>query len=302
LKLVTYIYQETARLGAIIDGNVVDLAQAYADCLSCINPDAPPDEFPKDMLTLLQGGWDTWQTLVATVEYAESLSEADFIYAMPDVQLGPPLDNPSKIVCVGLNYHDHAREQGVEVPPRPLLFDKFSTAIIGPDDEISWPAEVSQQVDYEAELAVVIGRSGRNIPADEVYDYIAGYTIVNDVSARDAQYSDKQWVRGKSFDTFCPMGPYLLTADEVEEPHNLGIRCWVNGELRQDSNTFEMIFKIPELLSYISRTSTLLPGDIISTGTPDGVGVFRDPKVFLKPGDVIEIEIDKLGRLRNTVS
>jgi acylpyruvate hydrolase len=223
------------------------------------------------------------------------------LYPLADVRLGPPLNNPSKIVCIGLNYHDHAREQAVEIPPRPLLFDKFSTAIIGPDDEISWPAEVSQQVDYEAELAVVIGREGRHIPADEAYDFIAGYTIVNDVSARDAQYSDKQWVRGKSFDTFCPIGPYLLTADEVEDPHNLSIRCWVNGELRQDSNTFEMIFKIPELLAFISQTSTLKPGDIISTGTPDGVGVFRDPKIFLKSGDVIEIEIDRLGRLRNTV-
>ena len=138
-------------------------------------------------------------------------------------------------------------------------------------------------------------------PAEQAYDYVAGYMVANDVSARDVQFSDKQWIRGKSFDTFCPTGPYLLTADEVEDPHNLGIRCWVNGELRQNSNTFEMIFKIPELLAFISRTSTLLPGDIIVTGTPDGVGEFRDPQVFLKSGDVVEIEIDRLGRLQNTV-
>ncbi len=306
MKLVTFIHQDTARLGAIINSPVgelvVDLAQAYAACLSCINPDAPPDEFPEDMLALLQSDGDIWSVTAAVVEWAGSLeAEEPFLFPLADVRLGPPLNNPSKIVCIGLNYHDHAREQGAEIPPRPLLFDKFSTAIIGPDDEISWPAEVSQQVDYEAELAVIIGREGRHISVDEAYDYIAGYTIVNDVSARDAQYADKQWVRGKSFDTFCPMGPYLLTADEVEEPHNLAIRCWVNGELRQDSNTFEMIFKIPELLAFISRTSTLKPGDIISTGTPDGVGVFRDPQVFLESGDVIEIEIDKLGRLRNTV-
>ena len=306
MKLVTFIHQDTARLGAIIDSPVgelvVDLAQAYAACLSCINPDAPPGEFPEDMLALLQSNEDIWSVTASVVEWAGSLeAEESFLFPLADVRLGPPLNNPSKIVCIGLNYHDHAREQAVEIPPRPLLFDKFSTAIIGPDDEISWPAEVSQQVDYEAELAVVIGREGRHIPVDKAYDYIAGYTIVNDVSARDAQYSDKQWVRGKSFDTFCPIGPYLLTADEVEDPHNLGIRCWVNGELRQDSNTFEMIFKIPELLAFISQTSTLKSGDIISTGTPDGVGVFRDPKVFLKSGDVIEIEIDRLGRLRNTV-
>jgi len=301
MKLVTYMHQETVRLGAIIDGNVVDLARAYADCLSCINPDAPPDEFPKDMLTLLQGGWDSWQALVATVEYAEALSEADFIYAMTDVQLGPPLDNPSKIICIGLNYHDHCREKGTAVPERPLLFSKFPTTITGPETEITWPTDVSQEVDYEAELALVIGRKGRNIPPDRALDYVAGYMIANDVSARNVQFSDKQWVRGKSFDTFCPIGPYLLTADEVDDPHNLGIRCWVNGELRQDSNTSELIFKIPELLAFISRTSTLLPGDIISTGTPDGVGVYRDPQVFLKSGDVVEIEIDELGRLRNTV-
>jgi 2-keto-4-pentenoate hydratase/2-oxohepta-3-ene-1,7-dioic acid hydratase in catechol pathway len=164
-----------------------------------------------------------------------------------------------------------------------------------------WPPHITQQVDYEAELAIVIGRKGRNIPLDETANYIAGYTIVNDVSARDVQFADGQWVRGKSFDTFCPMGPYLVTADEVADPQQLKIRCWVNGELRQDSNTAEMIFKIRELITFISQTCTLMPGDIISTGTPHGVGVFRDPPVFLQPGDVVEIEIEKLGRLRNNV-
>ena len=186
-------------------------------------------------------------------------------------------------------------------PDRPILFAKFPSSIIGPGDEITWPPEASRKVDHEAELAVIIGREGRHIPIDQAYDYVAGYTIVNDVSARDVQFSDGQWVRGKSFDTFCPMGPYLLTADEVPDPHTLRIRCWVNGELRQDSNTRELIFKVPDLLAYISKTCTLMPGDILSTGTPGGVGVFRDPQVFLKTGDLVEIEIDKLGRLRNRV-
>jgi 2-keto-4-pentenoate hydratase/2-oxohepta-3-ene-1,7-dioic acid hydratase in catechol pathway len=210
--------------------------------------------------------------------------------------------NPSKIVCVGLNYHDHCLEQGLDVPERPVLFAKFPSAIIGHEDEITWPEGSSDKVDYEAELAVVIGRRGRHIPVDDAYDYIAGYACLNDVSARDVQFADGQWIRGKSFDTFCPMGPYLVTKDEFPDPHDLRIRCWVNGELRQDSNTRELVFNVPQLVAYISRTATLMPGDIISTGTPGGVGVFLDPPVFLKPGDVVEVEIEKLGRLRNRVA
>ena len=305
MKLVTFIQDDAARLGAIVDSQVVDLAQAYAACQSCVNPDALPVELHPDMLALLQDGWEAWKIADNVVEWVTSLpaeEAAPYLYPLAEVRLGPPLVNPSKIICIGLNYHDHCREQGTEVPQRPLLFAKFPTAIIGPETAITWPADVSQQVDYEAELAVVIGREGRNIPVEQALDYVAGYTIANDVSARDVQFSDGQWVRGKSFDTFCPIGPYLLTADEVADPQNLGIRCWVNGDLRQNSNTFEMIFKIPELIAFISKTVTLLPGDIIITGTPDGVGVFRKPKVFLQPGDVVEIEIDQLGRLRNPVA
>ena len=306
MKFVTFFHEGKARFGAIIDSPVgelvVDLVQAHAACQSCVNPDSLPGEFPEDLLALLQSDRDIWSVTTSVIEWAGSLdSEEPFLHPLAEVQLGSPLPNPGKIICIGLNYHDHCREQGTDVPERPLLFSKFPTAITGPDSQIAWPADVSQQVDYEAELAVVIGRAGRNIPAEQALEYVAGYMVANDVSARDVQFSDKQWIRGKSFDTFCPIGPYLLTADEVEDPHNLAIRCWVNGELRQDSNTLEMIFKIPELLAFISRTSTLLPGDIIITGTPDGVGVFREPPVFLKSGDVVEIEIDRLGRLRNTV-
>jgi 2-keto-4-pentenoate hydratase/2-oxohepta-3-ene-1,7-dioic acid hydratase in catechol pathway len=202
---------------------------------------------------------------------------------------------------VGLNYFDHCREQDIEVPDRPILFAKFPSSIVGPEEEITWHPDTSQRVDYEAELAVVIGRKGRHIPIERAYEYVAGYTIVNDVSARDVQFTDKQWIRGKSFDTFCPMGPYLLTADELPDPHTLDIRCWVNGELRQSSNTRELIFKVHDLLAYISKTCTLMPGDILITGTPGGVGVFRNPQVFLKAGDLVEIEIDRLGRLQNRV-
>ncbi len=259
-------------------------------------------EFPAGMEALLHSGEETWQRVACIVAWAKALPEtagAALWRPVDEVRLAAPLANPSKIICVGMNYHDHCREQGLDVPQRPILFAKFPSTIIGPGDDITWPDDVSQQVDYEAELAVIVGRKGRDIPVDRAYEYVAGYANLNDVSARDVQFADQQWVRGKSFDTFCPLGPYLVTRDEVPDPHDLRIRCWVNGELRQDSNTRELIFNVPYLLAYISRTCTLLPGDIISTGTPGGVGVFLEPPVFLEPGDVIEVEIDRLGRLRN---
>jgi 2-keto-4-pentenoate hydratase/2-oxohepta-3-ene-1,7-dioic acid hydratase in catechol pathway len=303
LKLVTYIHQKMSRLGLVIHGQVIDLEQLCRS-FKAEKGDVPfLAEFPGEMLSLLRSGDETWRILAAIGNWAEGEPDEikPYFYPLGEIQLAPPLYNPSKIVCVGLNYHDHCREQNVEVPQRPLLFAKFPSTIIGFDDDITWQPHVTEQVDYEAELGVVIGRKGCNIPLNESINYIAGYTIINDVSARDLQVSDVQWVRGKSLDTFCPMGPYLVTADEVADAQNLKIQCWVNGELRQNSNTAEMIFKIPELISFISQTCTLIPGDIISTGTPNGVGVFRKPPVFLQPGDIVEIEIEKLGRLRNTI-
>lgn len=305
MKLVTYIHQGKPRLGAISDSQVSDLVQAWDAYRNC--PDAPAGQkgsFPDDMSALLQGDDATWQLVRSVAAWVEELPASEgtsLRQPLDQVRLAPPIANPSKIICVGLNYHDHCREQDIEVPGRPILFAKFPSSVVGPGDEITWPPDASQKVDYEAELAVVIGREGRHIPVDRAYEYVAGYTIVNDVSARDAQFADKQWIRGKSFDTFCPMGPYLLTADELPDPHTLDIRCWVNGELRQDSNTQELIFKVHDLLAYISKTSTLMPGDLLVTGTPGGVGVFRDPQVFLKTGDLVEIEIEKLGRLSNRV-
>jgi 2-keto-4-pentenoate hydratase/2-oxohepta-3-ene-1,7-dioic acid hydratase in catechol pathway len=310
LKLVTYVHGEACRLGAMVDGRLVDLGQAWAASQESTASAVGTVEFPAgmecpaDMGALLQSGEEMWRRVARVVAWAEALPEtaSDALWRPLDkVRLTAPLANPSKIICVGLNYHDHCREQGLEVPQRPILFAKFPSAIVGPEDEITWPGDVSQQVDYEAELAVIIGRKGRDIPVDEAYEYVAGYTNLNDVSARDVQVADEQWIRGKSFDTFCPLGPYLATRDEVTDPHNLHIRCWVNGELRQDSNTSELVFSVPQLLAHISRTCTLMPGDIISTGTPGGVGVFLKPPVFLKSGDLVEVEIDKLGRLRNRV-
>jgi 2-keto-4-pentenoate hydratase/2-oxohepta-3-ene-1,7-dioic acid hydratase in catechol pathway len=227
------------------------------------------------------------------------LSAGGETVALEAVHLLPPF-RPPKIIAVGLNYRDHAEEQGDRLPDAPVLFAKFPTAVTGPGDDIEKPAETSQ-LDYEAELGVVIGAPARRVRAVDAMDHVSGYVVVNDVSARDAQFADGQWVRGKSFDTFAPMGPALVTVDEIEDAHRLNIRAWVNGELRQNSNTKELVFTIPELIEYCSRYFTLEPGDVICTGTPGGVGVFSDPPVFLQPGDVVEVEVEGVGRLRNRV-
>ncbi len=211
-----------------------------------------------------------------------------------------PIDRPGKIVCVGLNYRDHAEEQGTELPGAPLLFAKWPNALIGPGEPIVIP-RISKQVDYEAELGVVIGERVRGISEEDALHAVRGYICLNDVSARDLQFSDGQWTRGKSPDTFCPVGPQLAPASAVPDPQKLGIRCVLNGELMQDSTTANMIFTVAEIIAYASETMTLEPGDLIATGTPAGVGVFRDPPVLLKDGDEVTIEIDGLGALTNPV-
>ena len=211
-----------------------------------------------------------------------------------------PIDRPGKIVCVGLNYRDHAEEQGTELPSAPLLFAKWPNALIGPGEPIVIP-HVSKQVDYEAELAVVIGERVRRASEENALDSVRGYVCLNDVSARDLQFSDGQWTRAKSADTFCPVGPQLVPAAEVPDPQRLGIRCVLNGEVMQDSTTANMIFTVAEIIVYASATMTLEPGDLIATGTPAGVGVFRDPPVLLKHGDEVTVEIDGLGSLTNPV-
>ena len=214
--------------------------------------------------------------------------------------MAPPIDRPQKIVCVGLNYRDHAEEQGVELPQAPLLFAKWPNTLIGPGDAIVIPP-VTQRVDYEAELGVVIGSRVRGASEENALEAVRGYLCLNDVSARDLQFSDGQWVRGKSLDTFCPVGPELVSAAEVPDPQALGIRAIVNGEVLQDSSTSLMIFSVAQIVSHVSRAITLEPGDLIATGTPAGVGAFRDPHVWLEPGDEVTIEIDGLGALTNPV-
>jgi 2-keto-4-pentenoate hydratase/2-oxohepta-3-ene-1,7-dioic acid hydratase in catechol pathway len=218
---------------------------------------------------------------------------------LPEVRLLPPVPDPQKIVCVGLNYRDHCAEQGAPAPKSPVIFAKFATSLIGPRDNIVLPS-ISRQIDPEIELAFVIAKAGKNIPESAAMQHVAGYMIFNDVSARDIQFADKQWVRAKSFDTFAPCGPAMVTGDEIPDPHNLKLELTVNGQCRQSSNTNQMIFSIPELVWFLSRSFTLMPGDIVATGTPPGVGAFRKPPVFLKPGDHVVCAIEQLGALQNT--
>lgn len=216
-----------------------------------------------------------------------------------DATLLAPVPSPGKLVCVGLNYRDHAEEQDEEIPERPMLFSKAPSSVIGPHDAIVHPEDV-EQVDYEVELAVVIGRTASNVPAEAAIEYVAGYTVLNDVSARDAQFEDEQFFRGKSYDTFAPMGPALQTTDGIAV-NDLSVRLRVNGETKQDSETSEFIFGVEELVEYISSVMTLHPGDVISTGTPGGVGIFRDPPELLEPNDSVSAEVEGIGTLTNDV-
>ncbi|XP_073765377.1 fumarylacetoacetate hydrolase domain-containing protein 2A isoform X8 [Danio rerio] len=231
-----------------------------------------------------------------------ALSSGQNVLPRSDIRLLSPVTNPEKVVCVGMNYKDHCLEQNAPIPKEPIIFSKFPCSITGPNDDIILPDE-SQEVDWEVELAFVIGRKGKHIKEEEALSYIAGFTVANDVSARDWQMkrNGKQWLLGKTFDTFCPLGPALVTTDSLKDVHKLGIRCFVNGATVQESNTNQMIFQTEKVVAWVSQFVTLYPGDVFLTGTPPGVGVFRNPPVFLKKGDVVECQIDEIGSIRNTV-
>jgi 2-keto-4-pentenoate hydratase/2-oxohepta-3-ene-1,7-dioic acid hydratase in catechol pathway len=215
-------------------------------------------------------------------------------------QNGLPIDRPSKILCVGLNYRDHASESQMEVPAAPLLFAKWPNSLVGDGATIVLPPQ-AQEVDYEAELGVVVGRGGRNIPAADALDHVAGYICANDVSSRAVQFADGQWTRGKSFDTFCPIGPELVPAEAVPDPQSLRIRCLVNGDVLQDASTADMIFPVADVIAYVSDGIELVAGDLILTGTPPGVGFVRTPPIYLEDGDEVTVEIDGVGTLTNPV-
>lgn len=220
---------------------------------------------------------------------------------LSSVELLAPVGRDAKIICVGLNYADHAAEGGVDPPDEPLIFAKLPSSVIGHGRSVVLPM-LSDEVDFEAELGVVIGRQARQVSVAEARDYVFGYTCVNDVSARDLQVRDQQWTRAKSLDTFCPVGPWVVTVDEIPDPQALSIRCLLNGEVMQDSSTTTMIVGVDELVSFISQGITLEPGDLIATGTPGGVGFLRNPPRYLSRGDVVRVEIDRIGYLDNPVS
>ena len=219
---------------------------------------------------------------------------------LADIRLLAPVPRPGKLICIGLNYQDHAAESKMPLPASPVTFSKYTTAVTHPASPVYLPA-VSQQVDYEAELAVVIGRRAKHVPRERAYEHVLGYTNLNDVSARDLQFADKQWQRGKSCDSFAPMGPAIVTADEIPDPHVLRIRLRLNGVVMQDSSTAQLIFGVDQLIAFLSETVTLEPGDVIATGTPAGVGFARQPPVFLQAGDIMEVEVEGLGVLSNPV-
>jgi acylpyruvate hydrolase len=283
MKLVRFESGDGVRLGVLEGTRILDLTAVDAVL------------FAPDLRGLLDGG-------DAAVDEARSAAPGAPALPAFRAKLLAPVPAPSKILCVGQNYMDHIREQKAEMPKTPILFSKAPTCVVGPGDPVRWPTGLTIQPDLEVELGVVIGRTMKGVPAARALDHVLGYTVLNDVSARDLQFGDKQWVRGKSLDTFCPIGPVLVTRDEIPDPQGLRLTSAVNGRVWQDSNTKEMIFPVAELLAFICQGITLLPGDLVATGTPNGVGVFQNPPVFLKAGQHMRLEIERIGVLENPVA
>jgi 2-keto-4-pentenoate hydratase/2-oxohepta-3-ene-1,7-dioic acid hydratase in catechol pathway len=275
MRLVRFGKAGRERPGLLQKDQVVDLTSVFPD-------------IPDIGETFFRDGW---------LEKVGNISAGS---GAPIERLGPPIQRPGKIICLGKNYREHAREGGFDLPEKPLLFAKAPNTLNGPTDPILLPRSCGQ-IDWEVELAVIIGKEGKRIPKRSAFDYIAGVTVMNDVSGRQAQFSDSQWFRGKSFDTFAPMGPAMVTIDEIGDVQNLRLAALVDGKVMQEGSTADMIFPVAELIEFISEDITLLPGDVISTGTPSGVGIFRDPPVVLQPGNVVECRIEKIGSIINPV-
>jgi 2,4-didehydro-3-deoxy-L-rhamnonate hydrolase len=275
MKLVRFGQKGNIKPGLWKDGNIVDLREIFP-------------EIPDISETFFREGW------------LEKVAEVKNPGRKIETRIASPIHRPSKIICLGKNYAEHAKEGGFENPEKPLLFCKTPNALSGPYDPIILPRS-SGQVDWEVELAVIIGKEGKWIAKTDAFDYVAGFTVMNDVSGRQAQFSDSQWFRGKSFDSFAPAGPFIVTPDEIDDVNNLRLTAVVDGEIMQDGNTRDMIFDIRTIIENISEDITLIPGDIISTGTPAGVGIFRDPPVVLKPGNVVECRIEQIGAIINNV-
>ena len=282
MKLLTI--QPDLRLGIQIEGGIIDVSAAGDAGL------------PTTPAAVLDGGEAALNALRALA----ANPPVSAVLANGSVQIGPCVPVPGKIICVGLNYARHAAESGAKPPTTPILFSKFNNTIAGPGDAVPLPA-AAVEYDYEAELVVVMGKTTRDVSEADALDYVFGYCTGNDISARDLQMRTSQWLLGKTLDKFMPIGPYLVTADEVGDPQTLKLKCWLNGELRQNSNTADMIFSVAQVISYANRYMTLEAGDIISTGTPEGVILGMNPKVWMKPGDEVTIEVEKLGKLTNVM-
>ncbi|GIO56925.1 fumarylacetoacetate hydrolase family protein [Paenibacillus cineris] len=297
MKLLTFIHNDQYRLGVKTDEGVLDVLGA----LSLIPSETA---IPTTIHEVLDGGDEA---LAALREYVDHVLQSDDAIRASMLQessltLGPCVTHPNKIICVGLNYRKHAEETNAPIPEYPILFNKFNNTLAGAGEQIPLP-KVSQKVDYEAELVIVMGKTAKYVSKENALSHVFGYCNVNDLSARDLQLRTPQWLLGKSCDKFSPLGPYLVTADEVGNPNDLDIQCLVNGEVRQHSNTSDMIFYCDEIVSYISQHMTLVPGDIILTGTPEGVvlGYPPEQQVYLKDGDQVTIQIEKLGSITNTM-
>ena len=289
-------------MGIILNDGTRDLGYRL-DCERLFDP----HELPANPLAWfdMDGPWfqranETRKKVITDQNAFTHALENGLLVGSRDAYWFAPVPRPGKLICIGLNYRDHAAESNMPIPERPIIFSKFSTCVIAPGEAVVIPP-TSQQVDYEAELAVVIGRRAKNVKATRAIDYVLGYTAFNDVSARDFQFADGQWQRGKSCDTFAPMGQTIVTTDQITDPHKLSIKLVLNGQTMQDSNTDQLIFGVPELIEFLTESITLEPGDVIATGTPPGVGFARKPPVFLKPGDQMEVLIEGMGGLGNPV-
>jgi 2-keto-4-pentenoate hydratase/2-oxohepta-3-ene-1,7-dioic acid hydratase in catechol pathway len=294
--LLTIRDGDNLRLGVKTGRGVIDVAAAQA----ALGQDQADGNLPQSVEAAIAGGEAARSALADFVARAEAADATGSPWLMDEesLTLGPSVPNPGKIVCVGLNYRKHAEETGAAIPTTPVLFSKFLNTVAAPDEDVPL-TDAATQYDYEVELAVVMGETTKNASAADALNTVFGYATANDLSARDLQNRTSQWILGKTMDKFMPIGPYLVTADEVGDPQKLAIRTWLNGELRQNSNTDDMIFPVAEIISYISRHFTLEPGDVIITGTPEGVILGMAEKRWMVPGDVVEVEVEGLGKLRN---
>jgi 5-carboxymethyl-2-hydroxymuconate isomerase len=298
MRLCTYRDDGRERLGVAVPDPALPLDPATGTRARVLPASTVLGGGPATMAELLAGEEPLLGRLRAAQRSGEGRIRSEGV-PLAGLELLAPLPRPGKIVAIGLNYFEHAAEQGKAPPSAPLIFAKFPTAVVGPGAEVRWDPALSSQVDYEVELAVIIGRVARRVPRERALEHVLGYTVANDVTARDLQSADRQWVRGKSLDTFCPLGPLLVTADELPDPQRLRLTTRVNGELLQDGSTADMIFPVAELIEFASAAFTLEPGDVILTGTPPGVGVYRTPPRFLGEGDVMTVAVEGIGSLTN---